>query len=522
MRFVLSVTAVVVLGAGMSVAACSSADTPLEDALPDGGAPDVAPTDAALGDGGPADVAPTTQCGPGTVQCGDRCVDVSLDPENCGLCGKTCAAGEVCSSGTCGLSCTGGTSKCGDRCVDTKSDARNCGGCGTDAGANRCGSGTVCSDGTCALTCANDLVACNGGCVDPLTSRQFCGATSGCGEDAGSAGTSCTAGQVCAGGACQASCLPNQVLCGGRCVDPDTDRQYCGATAPCDEGAGSAGTSCGDGEVCSGGACSASCASPLTRCTPDDGAPYCADTAGDPSNCGTCGTTCPARASATAACANGACAFVCTADHADCNVQADDGCEVNLLTDKDNCGRCGNACDGLSCVGGTCVLTCADILTTEPVWGYPAKGVSLSRFTSGTLDWIGCATGDGCSAASFFCDDEPTGIFFGAVSGALRAVVDPDDAGGSTLPTSPNGCCSAAHPRSICNAPKANNNGVGGIDSGDALCKAMGFASGAVVQETDNNYCSKPHALSANGATWTSNFQTTGNDGFGQQYRCTR
>jgi len=184
-----------VVGAGMFIAAGSSTASPPEDALPDGGAPDITLPDAALGDGGPADAAPTKLCGPGTAQCGDRCVDVSLDPKNCGLCGKACATGEVCSSGACGLSCTGGTTKCGDRCVDTKSDALNCGGCGTDAGANRCGSGTVCSDGNCALTCADNLVACNGGCVDPLTSRQFCGATDGCGEGAGSAGTSCTAGR---------------------------------------------------------------------------------------------------------------------------------------------------------------------------------------------------------------------------------------------------------------------------------------------------------------------------------------
>ena len=33
--------------------------------------------------------------------CGTACVDVSMDPANCGACGTACAAGEMCNAGTC-------------------------------------------------------------------------------------------------------------------------------------------------------------------------------------------------------------------------------------------------------------------------------------------------------------------------------------------------------------------------------------------------------------------------------------
>jgi len=40
--------------------------------------------------------------------CNGGCIDARFDPFNCGDCGKPCAAGEVCCSGQCGLTCVGG------------------------------------------------------------------------------------------------------------------------------------------------------------------------------------------------------------------------------------------------------------------------------------------------------------------------------------------------------------------------------------------------------------------------------
>ena len=80
----------------------------------------------------------------------------------------------------------------------------------------------------------------------------------------------------------------------------------------------------------------------------------CVDTKNDPANCGGCALAC-SLPNATAYCASSACAVgPCTAGYANCNNVASDGCEVNLNTDANHCGACGNACDGGSCVAGVC------------------------------------------------------------------------------------------------------------------------------------------------------------------------
>lgn len=48
----------------------------------------------------------------------------------------------------------------------------------------------------------------------------------------------------------------------------------------------------------------------------------------------------------------------CPSGYADCDGMAINGCEVNILTSKPNCGRCGNHCTGgalASCCAGMCV-----------------------------------------------------------------------------------------------------------------------------------------------------------------------
>jgi hypothetical protein len=44
----------------------------------------------------------------------------------------------------------------------------------------------------------------------------------------------------------------------------------------------------------------------------------------------------------------------CAPGHADCNGRASDGCEVDLTTATDHCGRCGHGCLGGACVAGAC------------------------------------------------------------------------------------------------------------------------------------------------------------------------
>jgi hypothetical protein len=65
----------------------------------------------------------------------------------------------------------------------------------------------------------------------------------------------------------------------------------------------------------------------------------------DRGNCGACGLACPASNATTQwECVEGRCAMVCwSAAYADCDHAPDNGCETKLGTD-DNCGFCGDKC----------------------------------------------------------------------------------------------------------------------------------------------------------------------------------
>ena len=93
----------------------------------------------------------------------------------------------MCSHGSCAVVCGGGSARCGNNCVDLRSDPNNCGGCG-----NKCAGGQVCNKSTCALTCQSGLTNCNGGCVDLTSDDSNCNA---CGN-ACADGTQCVAARA--------------------------------------------------------------------------------------------------------------------------------------------------------------------------------------------------------------------------------------------------------------------------------------------------------------------------------------
>ena len=70
-------------------------------------------------------------CGPGQEICDGVCVDTRVSTAHCGSCGSSCAAGEVCSAGSCAASCGTGLTECGGACVDTDTDPAYCGDCTT-------------------------------------------------------------------------------------------------------------------------------------------------------------------------------------------------------------------------------------------------------------------------------------------------------------------------------------------------------------------------------------------------------
>ncbi|WP_437635726.1 cadherin-like beta sandwich domain-containing protein [Sorangium sp. So ce854] len=256
-------------------------------------------------------------CQSGLVACDGTCIDPDTDRHHCGAtgdcrgesAGAACSAGEICNgAGACELSCQRGLVACDGTCIDPDTDRDHCGAtgdCRGDRAGVACSAGEICNGaGACELSCQRGLVACDGTCIDPATDRDHCGATGDCRGE--SAGIACAAGEICNGaGACELSCQRGLVACGGTCVDPDTDRDHCGATGDCR--GDSAGVACGAGEICSGGACEASCAPPLVAC---GGA--CIDPATDATYCGATGDCAGASAGATCsageACVAGACA----------------------------------------------------------------------------------------------------------------------------------------------------------------------------------------------------------------------
>ena len=79
----------------------------------------------------------------------------------------------------------------------------------------------------------------------------------------------------------------------------------------------------------------------------------------DTSNCGTCGTVC-GTANGTASCSGGGCSITCGAGYLNCDTVNSNGCEINKLTDPNNCGSCGNVCAN-GCTNGVCNTPCTGI-----------------------------------------------------------------------------------------------------------------------------------------------------------------
>ena len=314
-------------------------------------------------------------CPAGQLDCGsNQCVDIASSRTNCGACGVACGAGQECVAGTCGAAivCTGGEVACGGACVDPLASAAHCGatpGCGTRGGetGTACENALVCAAGTCAANCPQGLVACDGACIEPSSNRRHCGASDGCGVDGGATGTPCAQGLVCAAGACALQCPPDLVQCGDKCVDPETNRFFCGATEGCGvDNLGTVGDTCGAGEVCASGACGLSCQAGLVNCDgecidPNTSRVHCGATASCSADAGTTGTVCdPGKV-----CALGTCSSSCPVGFVNCN-----GTCVDPQSDQDYCGAtngcgagdagtAGSACrNGKVCLRGGCANSC--------------------------------------------------------------------------------------------------------------------------------------------------------------------
>ena len=355
--------------------------------------------------GPPLDVGPT--CGTGQELCGNICVDVQRDRENCGACGTACADGEVCVAGACAVSCPAPQTECDGACVDTETDSRNCGGCGLD-----CDRGEDCIAGACVVVCPAPQIECGGACADTDTDRDNCGACA----------NACDLGEDCVGGVCEVVCPEGQIECGGACADTDTDRDNCGAC----------GNACDAGEDCVGGSCVIGCPDPQIEC-----AGACVDTLTDRAHCGACGNACPSGQ----VCALGACAVSCPAGEVECG-----GLCVETDTDRGNCGGCGTTCPaGEVCAAGACGLECtADLTLCSDMSGERCVDLDTDRLSCGACD-NACASGEICVAGACVLNC-PAGQTECAGS-CTNLASDPDNCGACAAV-----CASPANGDAVCSA----------------------------------------------------------------------
>jgi hypothetical protein len=244
-----------------------------------------------------------------------------------------------------GGSCTPSETLCSGSCTDLSTDPMNCGGCGL-----ACAQSEVC--GALGCTCELGFANCNGILAD------------GCETSVGTDPTNCgDCGNVCQLPHATANCMDETcviAMCDvGGWVDCDGNpANGCEVNLQDDpENCGQCGVACPIAEPCTAGACF-ECA-PGTATCPGDPPDSCLTMLGTDKNCHFCGDTC-ALANAEAGCMpmgyGFACSVVlCNLGFADCDMMSPNGCEVDTMTDPNNCGACGSACAaGHTCAGGIC------------------------------------------------------------------------------------------------------------------------------------------------------------------------
>lgn len=143
----------------------------------------------------------------------DGCETSTQTAENCGSCGVACEPGQVCGQlGVQGVACLcpSGTTLCGSECVDLLIDPRNCGGCGINcvgATGNAQGSGHgigTCLAGACIFECAHGWAECNGDPTDNCETKVASDPT-----NCGGCGIHCAKDQPCIGGQCAVEPCPD-------------------------------------------------------------------------------------------------------------------------------------------------------------------------------------------------------------------------------------------------------------------------------------------------------------------------
>ncbi|MBI5537560.1 MAG: hypothetical protein HY898_32860 [Deltaproteobacteria bacterium] len=403
-------------------------------------------------------------------------VNALNDLNHCAVCGHMCNASHgtpSCVAGQCQISCASGWGNC-DNDAETgcelpvTSDINNCGAC-----THKCESTTgtpSCNNGICSIVCTSGLGNCDGnvdnGCETNLgTDPQHCGSCTNVCSSVGGAPS-------CVASTCNITCNAGLGNCdnnvaNGCEVNTNTDPGNCGScghlcstvngtpgcfggncTITCTSGYGNCdanvtngcetnlktspancngcGNACSTNHGtpgCSNGACSISCSAGWGNCDNDvtDGCEQ--SLTNDPNHCGTCVKVCSSN-HGTPSCVNSVCQIACAAGYADCNGDANDGCEVNLNTDAVHCGTCAKICsnnNGIpSCVSGSCNISCSsgfgncdgnvdngcEVDLKSSTANCNACGAACNN-TNGTPSCVAGACQIACSAGFGNCDNNP-------------------------------------------------------------------------------------------------------------------
>ncbi len=194
-------------------------------------------------------------------------------------------------------------------------------------------------------------------------------------EYCGDTMTICSDGETCLDGECVKACV-SDVWCTSlddtgegskRCVDPQKDMEFCGASGNCDEE--HRGEQCNEdaGELCVNGHCEllfcmtegeSLCEVPDDE---DDTSEYqCVDLQTDINHCGYCNYVCDEHLpvhSAALECIDSQCKYICHESYTNCGESSfSDAIDcVDLQTDVLHCGRCDTRCGSeQSCLSGLC------------------------------------------------------------------------------------------------------------------------------------------------------------------------
>lgn len=314
--------------------------------------------------------------------------DTSVDA--CGACGRACSSEgideKLCVGGVCTSTCAAGRGNCSrpgapdpdDGCeTDVSSDEANCGACAATCETSHAVSST-CEGGACVFACEAGFADCNGpqpAVLDDGCEAELAKDPANCGACGSACPLPFAVSAGCSEGKCSYLCLDGFADCNG--PQPPSQSDGCELPVSSDpSNCGACGHLCSKDHAssagCVAGACVPTCVSGWHDCgTPspplaDDGCE--ADFASDPMHCGGCDLACGINHVAQNLCSAGACAPVCASGWGDCDQSpakpgGSNGCEADLNTSVDHCGRCGRGCSGdhvddKSCSGGVCNSSC--------------------------------------------------------------------------------------------------------------------------------------------------------------------